>query len=132
MTLVVDTSALVLATTEVTRQADALRTRLANNVCHAPHLIDAELGNVLRRKVLRDELSPEFAEAVLRLAPDLIDHRHDHRGPLARAAWSLRANSTFYDGLYIALADALDAILITTDARIAASPRPPGRVEVVA
>lgn len=131
MTLVVDASALVLATTEATAEAGAVRTRLARSVCHAPHLIDAELGNVLRRKALRGELDPALGATVLRHAPALIDHRYDHRGVLAEAAWSLRENLTFYDALYVALASALDATLVTADARIAASPQRPGRIEVL-
>jgi predicted nucleic acid-binding protein len=131
VTLVVDASALVLATTEATRDASALRTRLARDVCHAPHLIDAEVGNVLRRKALRGELHPDLGATVLRHAPALIDHRHDHRGVLAEAAWSLRDNLTFYDALYVALASALSATLVTADARLAASPGRPRLVEVV-
>ena len=44
------------------------------------------------------------ARAVLAWAPGLIDHRYEHRGMLATAAWALRANLTFYDALYVALA----------------------------
>lgn len=132
MTLVVDASALVLATTEATREASALRTRLARDVCHAPHLIDAEVGNVLRRKALRGELDPALARTVLRHAPALIDHRYDHRGRLAEQAWSLRENLTFYDALYVALASALGATLVTAHARIAVSPQRPCPIEVVA
>lgn len=131
MTLVVDTSALVLATTATTPAAAALRSRLTEEVCHAPHLIDAELGSVLRRMTLRGELEVVLAERVLHLAPGLIDHRHDHRGHLGRAAWALRDNLTFYDALYAALAAALRAVLVTTDARIGAAPRLPCGVEVV-
>jgi predicted nucleic acid-binding protein len=131
MTLVVDASALVLATTEDTREAETLRARLTRDSCHAPHLIDAEYGNVLRRKVLRAEISVALAETLLELAPWLIDQRHDHRGPLGRTAWTLRANLTFYDALYVALAGALDAVLVTADARLAAAPHLPCAVDVV-
>lgn len=123
---------LVLASTEDTADAAILRSRLARTVCHAPQLIDAELGNVLRRKALRGELDPELARTALRHAPGLIDHRHDHRGRLAEQAWSLRENLTFYDALYVALAHALGATLVTADARIAAPPLQPCPIEVVA
>lgn len=131
MTLVVEASALVLAGTEDTANAGILRSRLVRSVCHAPHLIDAEVGNVLRRKALRGELDPTLARTVLRHAPALIDHRYDHRGRLAEMAWSLRENLTFYDALYVALASALAATLVTADARIAASPQQPCPIEVV-
>ncbi len=131
MTLVVDTSALVLATTATTPAARALRGRLVGEVCHAPHLLDAEFGNVLRRMAARDELAADLAERLLELGPGLVDHRHRQSGALGRAAWSLRANLTFYDALYVALAAALDVALVTADARLAASPRLPCPVEVV-
>lgn len=49
--LVVDTSALIVAMTGRSSEAKMLQGRLQRNVCHAPHLIDAEAGNVLRRLV---------------------------------------------------------------------------------
>lgn len=131
MTLVVDASALVFATTEDSLSAAQLRRRLAEDECHAPHLIDAELGNVLRRKTLRGEIEPGLAATLLRLAPGLIDRRHGHLRPLALSAWSQRANLTFYDALYVALATALVSPLLTTDARIAAAPGLPCTVDVV-
>lgn len=91
-------------------------------MCHAPHLIDAEVGNVLRRKAALGDLDPDFARTVLRLAPRLVDQRHGHRGRLAETAWSLRENLTFYHALYVALGSALGATLVTVDARLARSP----------
>lgn len=49
--VVVDASALILAMTGRSPEAQMLQNRLQSNVCHAPHLIDAETGNVLRRLV---------------------------------------------------------------------------------
>ena len=88
---------------------------------HAPHLIDAELGNVLRRMTHRGALPAGQARAVLASAPGLIDHRYEHRGMLATAARAMRTNLTFYDALYVALASSLRAVLVTTDARLARS-----------
>lgn len=115
------------------RSAEAvdLRRRLAAEVCHAPHLIDAEIGNVLRRHVLRGELAGADAEALLHLAGPLIDHRHEMTGALARGAWALRENMSFYDGLYAALAAALTVPLLTADGRLAKAPRLPCVVEQV-
>ncbi len=99
-----------------------LRRRLASEVCHAPHLIDAEVGNVLRRQVLRGDLAAADAEALLHLSGPLIDHRHQMTGALAGAAWALRQNVSFYDALYAALATALALPLLTADGRLAKAP----------
>jgi predicted nucleic acid-binding protein len=99
-----------------------LRRRLASEVCHAPHLIDAEAGNVLRRQVLRGDLAAADAEALLHLSGPLIDHRHQMTGALASAAWALRQNASFYDALYAALAAALALPLLTADGRLANTP----------
>lgn len=128
--LAVDTSALVFATTEATATARALLRRLRDEVCHAPHLVDAELGNVLRRKVARGELAPAHAEAVLAHASLLVDHRYGHTGRLASAAWGLRENLTFYDALFVVLAAGLGVPLVTVDARLAEAPDLPCRVEL--
>ena len=66
-------------------------------VCHAPHLVDAEVGNILRRRVLRGLLSGSEGESLLGDAAALVDHRHEMTGWLALAAWELRQNLTFYD-----------------------------------
>jgi predicted nucleic acid-binding protein len=119
--VVVDASALVYAVLGVTG-GSSLRERLAAEECHAPHLIDAELGNVLRRRVLRGELTADDALVLLVGGAQLIDHRHAGHGALAHAAWVRRANLSFYDGLYAALAAALSAPLLTADTRLARSP----------
>ncbi len=132
MTLVVDASALVLAGIGTDDVARALRHRLVDEVCHAPHLIDAELGNVLRRRVGRAELAADTAAVVLHDAPHLIDRRYEHQGVLATAAWMLRDNLPFYDALYVALAAALGAPLLTLDRRLASAAGGLCEVEVVA
>ena len=131
MALVVDASALVYATTETGSAARRLLARLEADVCHAPHLIDAELGNVLRRKVGREEIAEGHAGVVLDQAPHLVDHRYEHRGAIASAAWALRENVSFYDALHVVLAAAVGAPLVTLDHRLAAAPGLPCRIEVV-
>ncbi len=86
----------------------------------APHLVDAEVGHVLRRAVLIGELRPSIAGAALTALADLPLRRAGHRGLLARA-WALRATVTFYDALYVALAERLDMPLLTLDGRLAAA-----------
>lgn len=131
MAVVVDASALLFATTETAPLARRLLERLGEEVCHAPHLVDAELGNVLRRRVGRGEMAEDHAMVVLEQAPYLVDHRYEHRGAMASAAWALRENVSFYDALYVVLAAAVGAPLVTLDHRLAAAPGLPCRVEVV-
>ncbi len=119
---VVDASALVeyLAGGE---HADAVRARLHSGVGHlwAPHLVDAEVGHVLRRGLLAGELSARFAREALEDLADLPLRRAAHVGLLGRA-WALRKDVPFYDGLYVALAERLVLPLITLDARLAGAP----------
>jgi predicted nucleic acid-binding protein len=119
---VIDASAMIVALLGRSAEAAGLRRRLGAEVCHAPHLIDAEVGNVLRRRVLRGDLAAADAGRLLHLAGPLVDHRHQMTGALARAAWALRNNVSFYDGLYVALATALAAPLVTADQRLSMAP----------
>lgn len=118
---VIDTSALVSAMTDKSNRGEALADRLTAAKLHAPHLIDAELGNVLRRQVRRAELSDEQARGLLRAVDTAINDRYPH-GPLSEAAWQLRENLSYYDALYVALAARLDLPLLTADKRLAAAP----------
>jgi len=120
--IVVDASALVSALLGKTSSARELRRRLGAETCHAPHLIDAEVGNVLRRRVLRSELSPSDAQTLLAAAGPLVDRRYEMSGALARAAWILRENLSFYDALYVALAHGLTCPLVTADDRLSRAP----------
>jgi predicted nucleic acid-binding protein len=93
----------------------------ANETLHAPHLIDAEVAQVLRRFVIAGEMSGERgAEALVDLA-ELPLVRYPHDVFLTRV-WELRHNLTAYDALYVALAEALEAPLLTRDRRLAAVP----------
>ena len=96
----------------------------------APHLVDAEVGHVLRRAVLKGELRPAVGRAALEDLADLPVRRAGHRGLLERA-WSLRSNVGFYDALYVALAELLDMPLITLDGRLAGATGVRARVEVL-
>ncbi len=129
--LVLEASVAGAALTESTTDALALRRRVSENECHAPHVIDAEVGSLLRRHVAAGLLEPERAAAALRAVADLVDERYPH-GPLAPVAWSLRHNLTYYDVLCVALAARLDAPLLTADARLAVASDLPCEVELVA
>ena len=87
-------------------------------VLWAPHLVDAEKGHALRRTVIAGELSADAARAALDDLAELPIRRAGHRGLLQRA-WALRENVTFYDGLYVALAERLDLPVLTLDGRLA-------------
>src|SRR4029078_9554193 len=97
---------------------------------HSPHLADVEVTQGLRRLVRTGEVSPgRAAEAIADLV-DLQLHRHPHLDLLTRA-WTLRDNVTAYDAMYIALAEALDAPLVTCDTPLAKAPRHRAHIEVI-
>jgi predicted nucleic acid-binding protein len=97
---------------------------------HSPHLADVEVAQGLRRLVRTGELSPDrAAEAIADLA-DLDLHRHAHIDLLTRA-WKLRENVTAYDAMYVALAEALDAPLVTCDTPLAKAPGHRAHIEVI-
>jgi predicted nucleic acid-binding protein len=85
---------------------------------HAPELLDLEVAQVLRRFERAGQIDPARAEAALRDFADLAIERYSHRLLLPRA-WELRVNLTIYDAIYIALAELLEAPLLTGDASLA-------------
>ena len=97
---------------------------------HAPHLADVDVTQGLRRLVRAGEVSPaRAAEAIADLA-DLDLHRHPHADLLMRA-WKLRENLTAYDAMYVALAEALGAPLLTCHRPLAGTPGHRATIEVV-
>ena len=84
----------------------------------APHLMDIEVVQVLRRFVLRGELSSQRAEEAVRDLQDLPIERYPHTAFLLRV-FSLRNNLTAYDALYLVLAEILQATLLTRDTAFA-------------
>jgi predicted nucleic acid-binding protein len=128
---VVDASALVEAFAGKDKDDVELRARLAAATCHAPHLVDAEVGGVLRRLVHIGEIGDETARTALRAMNRLIEHRYPHHGQLVNDAWELRHTVSFADALYVALAATLDVPLLTADARLTKAPGLPCRWELV-
>ena len=96
---------------------------------HAPHLLDVEVAQVLRRYVAVHGISLSRAEEALQDLMDLRVRRYPHT-TLLRRIWALRSNLTSYDALYIALAEALPATLLTCDTKLSAAPGV-ARVEVI-
>lgn len=84
---------------------------------HAPHLIDLEVTQVLRRYWLTGEISQQRAIAARRDFADLDIVRYAHDMILDRI-WDLKGNLTAYDAAYVVLAEALDAPLLTSDKRL--------------
>lgn len=97
---------------------------------HAPHLIDVEVAQVLRRYATAGAISPERCGAALADWTDFPVNRYPHDVLLPRV-WVLRDNLTAYDAVYVALAEALAAPLLTRDQRLAAAPGHEARVELV-
>lgn len=84
---------------------------------HAPHVLDLEVGQVLRRLEREGTLSKERAGEAIQDLVDLRINRYPHFVLLPRI-WQLRHNLSAYDAAYVALAEQLDATLITRDARL--------------
>ncbi|HKJ92753.1 MAG TPA: type II toxin-antitoxin system VapC family toxin [Longimicrobiales bacterium] len=127
--IVVDASALleVLLRTEAAQDVEA---RLfAGETLHAPHLLDLEVAQVLRRYERAGELTDERTREAMSDLADFRIERYAHEPFLARI-WALRANATAYDACYLALAETLDATLVTRDRRLAVVPGHGARVEV--
>jgi predicted nucleic acid-binding protein len=118
---VIDASVVVtvLADAEHAPWAKAqLSTGGGNRSLWVPHLIDAEVGQALRRRVAAGRLGEDRAGAALLDLVRMPLRRIDHIGLIDRA-WEMRHNLSFYDGLYVALAEALDVPLVTLDRRLA-------------
>ena len=98
---------------------------------HAPHLVDVEVVQGLRRLVRTGEVSPGRAQEAIADLTDLDLHRHPHLDLLGRA-WKLRDNFTAYDAMYVALAEAIEAPIVTCDSPLAKAPGHRARIEVVA
>lgn len=129
--IVLDASAaleLLLNTPLAPRVAD--RVLAPRESLHAPHLIDLEIAQVLRRWERTGALTPLRGEEALADLADLPLARYPHQLLLARV-WSLRANATAYDAAYLALAEALGATLVTRDAALASVPGHGAKVEVI-
>jgi predicted nucleic acid-binding protein len=116
--IVLDASAaieLLLNTPLGERVADRLAD--AGEALHAPHLLDVEVLHVVRRLCAGRTLSERRARQALADLTDLPVTRYSHQDLVARA-WTMRATLTAYDAMYVALAEALDATVVTCDARL--------------
>ncbi len=128
--IVVDASALLEVLLQTPAAARVSRRLFASGeTLHAPHLVDVEIAQVLRRYVRTGVISEQRGAEALTDLSDFPLNRYPHVVLLPRI-WEWRHNVTAYDAAYLALAEALDAPLLTRDRRLA-SLRTPVRVEVV-
>jgi predicted nucleic acid-binding protein len=112
-------------------QAEPLRSRLsAEDDLAAPHIIDVEVFGIIRREHLRGALDRTAASQAVQDLGRWSGERFAHTVMLRRA-WELRDTVRGWDAMYVALAELLEATLLTTDRRLsrAAGPRCP--IEVV-
>ncbi len=87
---------------------------------HAPHLLDLEVAQVLRRLTFQGVVSARRADEAVRDLMDLRVTRYPHLVLLPRV-WQLRHNFSAYDAAYLVLAEKLGAALVTRDARLASA-----------
>ena len=129
--IVLDASVVVDLLLNRTPVSDEVAERIrAARSLHAPHLLDAEITQVLRRFVLRGDLAPGRAKTALEDWLRLPISRYPH-APFLRRAFELRENITIYDALYVVLAEGLGAPLLTRDRKLAGVPGVRALVEVI-
>ena len=128
--LVIDASVLAVALLDDGTDGDLLRSRLRGHQLAAPALIDLEVVSVWRGLARGGHLDPRRVGLALDDLRELPIQRVEHTRLLDRC-WELRDNLTIYDAAYVALAEALQAPLLTGDRRLARSTGPRCVIEVV-
>ena len=116
-----------------TPAAPSVRRRLfaPGETLHAPHLMDVEVAQVVRRYVLAGEIGTERGQTTLGTLATFPMRRYPHDVLLPRV-WHLRNNLSGYDAVYVALAEVLDAPLLTCDRRLAAAAGRHASIELIA
>jgi predicted nucleic acid-binding protein len=129
--IVVDASAVIELLLR-TPAAKSVETHLfaSGQTLHAPHLLDIEVAQVIRKYAVKGEIDDERGRAALDDLANLRMQRYPHDFLLPRV-WELRNNMTAYDAVYVALAEVLNAALLTRDARLANASGHQARVELV-
>ncbi len=116
----VDASVLVVALADDGSDGD-LAPLLAGEDLAAPELVDLEVASLLREQHAASHLDSRRAELALADLGALPLQRVAHL-PLLPRCWELRDNFTVYDAAYVALAEALDATLLTADRGMSRAP----------
>jgi predicted nucleic acid-binding protein len=123
MTLVIDASAVVALLVDGGKTGEWVRAAIAEHDLIAPALMEFEVANILRRHELAGLIDATTAALAHRDLLDLAVEPWPYE-PLAARVWQLRHNVTAYDGAYVALAELVEATLVTLDSRLASSPGP--------
>ncbi len=130
MMIVVDASVIVTALADDGDDGDRVRERLRGERLVAPHLIDLEVVSAWRRLSAAGQLDARRVGLAMTDLSTLRIERAPH-GPLVQRCWELRGNLTVYDASYVALAEAVDAVLLTGDHRLAEVPGVRCSVEIM-
>ena len=129
--IVLDASAVVDLLIKPAAETDELRARIrAASTVYGPHLLDTEVTNILRRHVLRGRMDQFSARRALRRLAVMRLRLWPHQ-PFIGRAFALRHQLTAYDAIYVAMAEATGATLLTRDARLARTAGHRARIEVV-
>lgn len=130
--MIVTDASLILEVLLRTPIAERIESRLfgTGETLHAPHLIDLEVAQVLRRYAAREEITAARGRLSLALFAQFPMTRYPHE-PLLPRIWSLRTNMTAYDAAYVALAEALGGTLVTRDERLATASGTRAHIEVL-
>jgi predicted nucleic acid-binding protein len=128
--IILDASAVVDLVCDAPGAAELRERVLADGSAHTPTSSTSRFGSALGLLAADGELSPDRAADALVDAGDLPIVRYPHRTLIERA-WELRAHLTIHDGVYIALAELLDAPLLTCDTRLARACGHGATIEVV-
>jgi len=121
--IVVDASIVVTALADDGPDGDRVRGRLRGEHLLSPHLIDVEVTSAWRRLAAAGNLDDRRAALAIEDLRSLRLDRVPH-GRLIERCWELRNNVTVSDAVYVALAEAMDVVLLTADGKLAASPGP--------
>jgi predicted nucleic acid-binding protein len=128
---VIDASVLVEFLAEGEHRAAAELAITSGHWLWVPMLIDAEVGQALRQRVWKRKMTRDAAREALAYLPRMQLQRVSHAA-LVERAWQLRENVSFYDALYVALAEELGVPLLTLDGHLARAPGMAGTVELIA
>ena len=99
-------------------------------ILFAPHLLDLEVIQVLRRYCASGEIGSERGKEAIEDLKDLPINRYPHDILLDRI-WELRHNMTAYDAAYVSLSETLPAPLLTRDAHLASAPGHEAVIELI-
>src|ERR1039458_120165 len=126
--IVVDASVIAPALADDDADGERARSRLQGERLTAPEVLDLEVVSVIRKAFLSGALTRRRAGSALADLVELDLERVSHRRMLARV-WVLHQTLTPYDAAYVALAESIDATLVTADRVLSLAPGPRCTIE---